>query len=115
VKHGSWDQAFGYRFETPDRTIVISGDTAKTDAIVENCAGCDVLIHLRERSPKWQQYHASFHTSGPELAELATRAKPGLLILYHELLEWASEEDILSEVKAGYTGKVAFGRDLDVY
>jgi ribonuclease BN (tRNA processing enzyme) len=122
VKHGSWDQAFGYRFETPDRTVVISGDTTKTDAIAENCAGCDVLIHevysakkLRERPLKWQKYHSSYHTSAPELAELATRAKPGLLILYHELLDWASEEDIVSEVKAGYAGRVVFGRDLDVY
>ena len=45
VKHGSWRQAFGYRFETPDRTIVISGDTSPSESIVENCDGCDVLIH----------------------------------------------------------------------
>ncbi|HEX7842908.1 MAG TPA: MBL fold metallo-hydrolase, partial [Kofleriaceae bacterium] len=28
VKHGSWDEAFGYRFDGPDRSIVFSGDTA---------------------------------------------------------------------------------------
>jgi ribonuclease Z len=28
VPQGEWPQAFGYRFETPDRTIVISGDTS---------------------------------------------------------------------------------------
>jgi ribonuclease BN (tRNA processing enzyme) len=122
VKHGSWDQSFGYRFETSDRTVVISGDTAKTEAIVENCNGCDVLIHevysgkrLGERTERWQTYHSNFHTSGQELAEIATRAKPGLLILYHELLSWATEEEILSEVRAGYSGKVVSGRDLDVY
>ena len=45
VKHGAWEQAFGYRFQTPDRTIVISGDTAPDDRIVEQCHRCDVLIH----------------------------------------------------------------------
>jgi len=122
VRHGSWDQAFGYRFETPDRTIVISGDTTKTDAIVENCHGCDMLLsevysakRLREQSERWQKYHSAFHTSAPDLAELATRAKPGVLILYHQILGWATEEDIMAEVHAGYTGKVVFGNDLDVY
>lgn len=28
VPHGEWPQAFGYRFDTPGRTIVISGDTS---------------------------------------------------------------------------------------
>src|SRR5947209_5211861 len=35
VKHGEWGpRAFGYRFQTPDRTIVISGDTSPSDTIV---------------------------------------------------------------------------------
>src|SRR5215467_2300355 len=40
VKHGSWDQAFGYRLQTADRIIVISGDTAPTDTVVRACDGC---------------------------------------------------------------------------
>src|SRR5207248_9975472 len=34
VKHGSWKYAYGYRFDTKDRRIVISGDTAPTDEVV---------------------------------------------------------------------------------
>ena len=45
VRHGAVPQAFGYRFETPDRTIVISGDAAPSQSIIDNCRGCDVLIH----------------------------------------------------------------------
>ena len=45
VPHGSWPEAFGYRFQSPDRTIVISGDTRPSDAIAEACSGCDVLMH----------------------------------------------------------------------
>jgi ribonuclease BN (tRNA processing enzyme) len=34
--------SFGFRFETPDRTIVISGDTTPTDALIDNARGCGV-------------------------------------------------------------------------
>ena len=54
VAHGSWGQAFGYRFETPDRIIVISGDTAPTDAIVECCRGCDILVHEVYSQAGWE-------------------------------------------------------------
>jgi ribonuclease BN (tRNA processing enzyme) len=122
VKHGSWKQAFGYRFETPDRTIVISGDTAPAGSIIENCNRCDVLIHevysqagFATRTPAWQQYHSHFHTSSKELAELATRARPGTLILYHQLFWGMSEESLLTEIRAGYDGRVVSAHDLDVY
>jgi len=122
VKHGSWPQSFGYRFETPDRTIVVSGDTAPTEAIVENCDRCDVLIHevysqagFQRRPPLWQRYHASFHTSSVELAKIAAEARPGLLILYHQLFWGSTEEELLEEVRSIYSGKVVSGNDLDVY
>src|SRR5689334_11360575 len=80
VKHGSWRQAFGYRFETPDRTIVISGDTSPAESVVENCNGCDVLIHelytelgFNARNEEWRKYLLSFHTSTRQLAGIATR------------------------------------------
>src|SRR5262245_1288643 len=89
VPHGAWPEAFGFRFRTPDRTIVISGDTRPSSALVDACNGCDVLMHevysaerFRQRPPEWQQYHAAFHTSTIELAELAARAKPKVLVLY---------------------------------
>ncbi|MDX6383680.1 MAG: hypothetical protein QOK48_1253, partial [Blastocatellia bacterium] len=122
VKHGEWPEAFGYRFETPDRTIVISGDTAPTESIVENCNGCDVLIHevyseagFATKTPAWQKYHSSFHTSSSQLAAIATRAKPGLLILYHQLFWGTSEENLLNEIRKGYVGKFVSGHDLEVF
>ena len=122
VKHGSWNEAFGYRFETPDKVIVVSGDCTPDEHIVQNCNGCDVLIHevystagFAKRPPEWQKYHSNFHTSSRELAELATKAKPGLVILYHQLLWGTSEDDLVKEVQTYYKGKVVFGRDLDIY
>jgi ribonuclease BN (tRNA processing enzyme) len=121
VDHGSWP-AFGYKFHTPDRTVVISGDTAPTESCVEAARDCDVLIHevqsaagLEGRSPVWQRYHSTVHTSSLELAEMASRAKPGLLILYHQLFHGVSERELLLEVQRMYAGPVVSGKDLESY
>lgn len=122
VNHGSWHEAYGFRFESPGRTIVISGDCAPSPSVIENCNGCDVLIHevysqagFATRPPEWQRYHSRYHTSSRELAEIATKARPGLLILYHQLFWGASEDNLLKEVRQGYAGKVVSGSDLDIY
>ncbi|MGE0883446.1 MAG: MBL fold metallo-hydrolase [Blastocatellales bacterium] len=122
VKHGSWKYAYGYRFETADSVIVISGDCAPSESIVEACNGCDVLVHevysttgFARRTSDWQRYHSSFHTSSKELAELATKAKPKLLVLYHQLLWGATREQLLEEIARGYSGKVISANDLDVF
>jgi len=122
VNHGSWREAYAFRFETPDRTIVISGDCRPSPSVIENCNGCDVLIHevysqagFATRTPAWQEYHSRYHTSSRELADIATRARPSLLILYHQLFWGTSEDDLLKEVRERYAGKVVSGRDLDIY
>lgn len=82
-------ESYGYRFDTADRSIVISGDTSPTQATIDACRGCDILIHevntlesLAKR-PQFQPFAAMYHTNTEQLAELATKAKPKLLILYH--------------------------------
>jgi ribonuclease BN (tRNA processing enzyme) len=122
VNHGSWREAYGFRFETADRTIVISGDCRPSPTVIQNCNGCDVLIHevysqagFATRPPEWQKYHSRYHTSSRELAEIADKARPGLLVLYHQLFWGTSEDDLLKEISASYSGKVVSGHDLDVY
>jgi ribonuclease BN (tRNA processing enzyme) len=122
VKHGSWDQALGYKFQTPDRVVVISGDTAPTDAIAKACDGCDVLLHevynpstLSDRTQPTLRYFQAFHTTAQELGTIATAAHPKLLVLYHQIFEGLPEQDLLDQLKQTYKGKVASGRDLDVY
>jgi ribonuclease BN (tRNA processing enzyme) len=122
VLHGAWPRAFGYRFDTPDRVIVISGDTSPTEAIPEHCRGCDILVHeaysqagWERREPVWQEYHAASHTSGVALGEIAARANPTLLVLTHQLLWGATPEDLLAEVRGGFIGAVVYGNDLDVF
>ncbi len=124
VPHGDWadGMALAYRFETADRVIVVSGDTGPSDVIIRACAGCDVLVHevysagrLALRAPEWQRYHQRAHTSAPELADVASRARPNLLVLYHQLYWGASDEELLAELTAAYSGRVVSGRDLDLF
>lgn len=123
VEHESWRFAFGYRFATPNRVIVISGDTRPSDAVVAACDGCDVLVHevysdagFARRPPDWRRYHERAHTSAKALGALAVRARPRLLVLYHELFWGSSPEDLVHEVRAGgFAGPVVSGRDLDVF
>lgn len=44
VSHGTLE-CYGYKFTTPDRTIVITGDTAPLDLVAEKSKGCDILLH----------------------------------------------------------------------
>jgi ribonuclease BN (tRNA processing enzyme) len=122
VPHGDWKRSYGYRFETRDRTIVVTGDTRSSDSVVTACNGCDVLVHevysaerFKTRPPEWQRYHALAHTSTTELARLATRARPKLLVLYHQLLWGATDEDLLREISLGYPGRVVSAKDLEIY
>ena len=122
VRHGSWDAAFGYRFESADRVIVISGDAAPSESIVAYCDACDILVHevyaqagFERREPVWQRYHSQFHTSSVELAQIASRARPRLLVLYHELLWGTTIEQLLEEIATGWQGEVVYGEDLDVF
>ncbi len=122
-------ESYGYRFDTPDRSIVISGDTNPTQATIDACHGCDVLIHEVQtleslaKRPDFQDFAAHYHTTTQQLAELATKAKPRLLIIYHASIalrpvvnpQASSPEELLSEVTAHFSGHVVVGRDLDVY
>ncbi|MGD2154427.1 MAG: MBL fold metallo-hydrolase [Gemmatimonadales bacterium] len=122
VRHGAWPRSFGYRFDTPDRTIVISGDTRPTPAIAEHCRRCDVLIHevysqagFEGRPPVWQRYHSSSHTSSLELGRIAAEAQPRLLVLYHQLLWGSTPSELVDEIRQVYDGEIVYGNDLDVY
>lgn len=122
VDHGSWPEAYGYKFSTPDHVIVISGDTKPCKNLIKYAKGADILIHevyykkgFDQYDEFWKNYHSVNHTSTYELAEIANSVRPGLLILYHTLFWGGSEEDILDEIKAKYDGKVVVGKDLNVY
>ncbi len=122
VKHGDGWLALGYQFISADRRIVVSGDTAPIDTVIDIWKGCDVLVHevysakaFAQRSQKWQKYHAHMHTSTRQLADIANRVKPKKLVLTHLLMWGVSESELVAEITAHYDGEVVCGEDLGVY
>ena len=113
-------ESYGYRFDTADRSIVISGDTNPTQATIDACHGCDVLIH-EVHTPAWLAKRPklvarrlarsidsrSSTTRRSQLAELARQAKPRLLILYH--YNSLSAEELQSEMMSRYAGTSSSG------
>ena len=135
-------ESYGFQFNTPDRSVVISGDTSPTEETIKACNGCDVLIHearamemFNKLPAERRSFGAKNHTTSEQLAALAAQAKPGLLIVYHAWISWrpsitpsanqpvvlstgelhASPDVLQREMESRYSGHFVIGQDLDVY
>jgi ribonuclease BN (tRNA processing enzyme) len=134
-------ESFGYRFDTPGRSIVISGDTNPTEETIKACSGCDVLVHeaqglelFAKMAAGHHAFVAKYHTTTEQLTALATKAKPKLLVIYHTVsfrpgiappsylhshidpgAYQAPPEVLEKEISSRYSGQFVIGRDLDVY
>ena len=133
VQHPPFD-AYGYKFTTPDKVVVVSGDTTPCENLVKHAAGCDILVHeaysgqgINDKPAKWQKYHTNVHTSSYELGEIASRINPGKVVMYHQLFMVGNDEtaadnvienrvnEMISEVKEKFNGEVISGNDLDMF
>lgn len=127
--HGTWDYTYGYRITTPDRVIVLSGDTAPYEDMVKNYKGADILIHegyslegFNDLKFVNKPYMETFHTSTKQLAGILKKVNPTVTVLYHFkqfiLPSNPTYNDSLgvSEIqKYGYKGQVIQSQDGDVY
>jgi len=125
VVHGSFE-AYAFKFTTPDKTIVVSGDTCPVEELHEKAKDCDILVHevysetIMETKPKVaQDYFRKVHTGGIELGKIAKKIQPKQLVLTHQIAyglgNGAAEEVIIKEIRKNYQGAVAYGNDLDVF
>ena len=128
VPHPEVSPAFAYRFDTPDRSIVISGDTAKSDALIELARGADVLVHEALWVPGVDRIVASLpnaknlrkhiidsHTSVEDAGRVAQAAGVKTLVLSHFVP--ADDTSITADMwaaaaQAHFKGKVIVGKDL---
>ena len=101
VDHEPVEPAFGVRFDYKDRSVVISGDTAKDDRVATNCDGCDLLVHEvlnrdmvgtmeaaakkagNDRVAKIAFDIPSYHATPVEAAEIATKGKAKMMVFNH--------------------------------
>lgn len=125
VDHPPMD-AWAYRIDAPDRSYVVSGDTAPSDGLVELARGADVLVHevidlpsiegLAQRSngDRMREHLRDSHTPLEEVGTIAARAQVGTLVLSHFV---PGDSDFDDEhwrrgAQQGFSGRVVVGRDL---
>ena len=115
VHHGSWAQAFGYRIQTPDKVIVLSGDAAPPSAIPAQCHECDILIHEggEAAAEVANDYWNRNHTTAEQLLDVVRVARPKLLVLYHQ--RSAPNEAGLEILRRGFGPNVVVANDIDVF
>lgn len=123
VRHEPVIGAVGYRVETPDGVIAISGDTTVCEEMAELSRGADVVVHEAMRMnhimdrPRGQRYIAEYHADciaiGQQMAALDTPT----LMLTHLIPPPIAEEDFVEfedQVReGGFTGELMVCRDLD--
>ena len=126
VHHPPMEIAFGYRFDTADRSIVISGDTTVCQALIDLAMDADVLVHealFAEGLEKLVgEYRASdllghllrSHTKVEDAGAVARKARVKMLVLSHLFPadESVSDATWVSRARTEFDGTVIAGRDL---
>ena len=128
VRHPPIEHAYAYRFDSADRSIVISGDTAYSPELVALARGTDVLVHeamhlgglenLLKRVPNaatLREHLLASHSVTEDIGRTAAAAGVKLLVLSHLV---PSDDDSLTDatwaegVRKHYSGPIVVGRDL---
>jgi len=126
VDHPPFETALAYRFDTPDRSIVISGDTAYSPALVKLAQGADILVHevlfsdaldwivARSNGTTLRKHLVDSHTDVSEVGKVAQQAGVGMLVLSHLVPSDAgiTEEQWKQAAVADFHGDVVVGEDL---
>lgn len=128
VHHPPVTPAFAYRFDTADRSIVISGDTTPTPALVELAKGVDVLVHDAlfvpgvdrlaarvQNAPALRQSILSHHTRAEDAGRVAREAGAKMLVLSHLVPPDGPEITDAMWIAAArqhFDGEIVVGKDL---
>jgi ribonuclease BN (tRNA processing enzyme) len=128
VRHPPVEPALAYRFDTSDRSIVISGDTAPSDNLIHLASGADVLVHeamylpaidrLVARVPnatRLKEHILASHTTAEDAGRVAQAAGVKLLVLSHLIPAddpTITEEMWMRAARVHYRGPVIIGNDL---
>jgi ribonuclease BN (tRNA processing enzyme) len=130
------DKSYAYRFDTPGRSIVFTGDTGPSEAVTKLAEGADVLVsevidevatekeietqfHMPPEAAKQLVFHMVHeHLAPEEVGKMAAQAHVGAVVLTHFAPGLDSETDTTgytAGVKAHFSGPVIAGKDLLEY
>jgi len=128
VRHPPIEQAYAYRFDAKDRSIVISGDTAYAPELAEFARKADVLVHevmylpgieaLVKRLPnakRLREHLMAAHTLPEDVGRIAAQAEVKTLVLSHFVPgddASITDEQWAEGVRKHFKGRIVVGKDL---
>ena len=128
VRHPPIKDAYAYRFDARDRSVVISGDTAYAPELAEFAKGADVLVHevmylpgieaLLKRLPnakRLREHLMAAHTLPEDVGKIAAQARVKTLVLTHFVPgddASITDEQWSADVRKHFKGQIIVGRDL---
>lgn len=128
VEHPPVEPSFAYRFDTDGRSIVVSGDTNYSEALIELARGADVLVHEAIYEPGVRQalsgrpneetlYEVILdaHTTAEDAGRAANEAGVKTLVLSHLIPGDPSvvpDDTWRQEAEKRFDGEVIVGSDL---
>ena len=128
VRHPPIAEAYAYRFDAADRSIVISGDTAYSPELIELARGADVLVHEAmdpegietiigrlPNAPTLREHLMASHTPAEEVGKVAAAAGVKTVVLSHLVPaddKSISDKKWAAAVRKHFSGRIIVGRDL---
>jgi ribonuclease BN (tRNA processing enzyme) len=125
VDHYTVKPAFAYRFDSANRSVVLSGDTTYCPRLVDLARGADLLIHeamylpgidqlAGENAPKLREHLLKSHSTTEQVGMVAAEAGVKKLVLSHLVpaSPTITDEMWLAGVRKHFTGEAIVGRDL---
>src|ERR1041385_7239456 len=128
VRHPLVKEAYAYRFDAKDRSVVISGDTTYTPKLAEFAKDADVLVHevmylpgieeLVRRLPnatRLREHLLASHTLPEDVGKIAAQAGVRTLVLTHFVPgddASITDEQWAADVRKHFKGQIVVGKDL---
>ena len=124
VHHEPVPEAVAYRIETPDATVVVSGDTRVCPEVEHLAAGADVLVHEACRKSAMAPLIAGtvyetifdYHADTRALGTMAARAGVPHVVLTHLIPppDTPADAELFAQDlrDGGYDGRITVGEDL---
>jgi ribonuclease BN (tRNA processing enzyme) len=132
-------KSYSYRFETPDKTFVFTGDTGPSEALTELAKNADILVteissfaeskELAIKNGRWdrmspeeqsgyEHHMTQEHLSAEEVGKMASRAGVKTVVLTHIPATTNPNDDYqryADGVKKLFSGQVLIAKDLAAF
>jgi ribonuclease BN (tRNA processing enzyme) len=130
VPHGAAKPSYGFRFDTPHKSIVFSGDTSYSENLIEHAKGVDILVHevvsihgvdaiverIEPGNEALKRHIIEAHTPIEEVGQVAAAAGVKTLVMSHfvptGVPDFDKPELWMEGVRKHYPGEVIVGEDL---